>query len=81
MNLSSVVADFECAYAAYATATGIVSDELGDAQLSQVGWDYDRRTLTANSPITDDACAPIAQNPGSQQVPGVWAPLVIVSIA
>ena len=72
---NSVVADFECAYADFATASGIVSDELADAQLSQIGWDYDRRTLTANSPITDDTCAPISNNPGSQQVPGVWAPL------
>ena len=71
----SVVADFECAYAAYDVATGLVSDELADAQLSQAGWDYDRRTLTKFSPLTDDACAPISNNPGSQQSPGVWAPL------
>jgi starch-binding outer membrane protein, SusD/RagB family len=72
---NSVVADFECAYADYATATGIVSDELADAQLSAVGWDYDRRTMAATSPILDFTCAPLGNNPGSFQTPGVWAPL------
>jgi hypothetical protein len=65
----SVVADFECAYADYAAATGIVSDELGDAQLSQAVWDYDRRTLHNTSPLVDNTC------PNSTQGPGVWAPL------
>lgn len=72
---NSVVADFECAYADYATATGLVSDELADAALFQIGWDYDRRTLTSNSPIEDYACAAIGTNPGSAGVPGVWGPL------
>ncbi len=72
---NSVVADFECAYADYATATGLVSDELADAQLFALGWDYDRRTMAATSPILDYTCAPIGNNPGSQQNPGVWAPL------
>jgi len=72
---NSVVADFECAYADYATATGIVSDELADAQLFALGWDYDRRTMYASSPILDFTCAPLGNNPGSQQNPGVWAPL------
>ena len=65
----SVVADFECAYADYATATGIVSDELGDAQLSQAVWDYDRRTLSSASPLVDQTCTQ------STQGPGVWTPL------
>jgi starch-binding outer membrane protein, SusD/RagB family len=72
---NSVVADFQCAYADYATATGLVSDELQDAGLFQIGWDYDRRTLTANSPIEDYACSAIGTNPGSEDVPGVWGPL------
>jgi hypothetical protein len=72
---NGVVADFECAYADYATATGLVSDELADAQLFALGWDYDRRTMAATSPILDYTCAPIGNNPGSQQNPGVWAPL------
>jgi SusD family len=72
---NSVVADFECAYADYATATGIVSDELADAQLFALGWDYDRRTTAATSPLLDFTCAPLGNNPGSQQNPGVWAPL------
>jgi starch-binding outer membrane protein, SusD/RagB family len=72
---NSVVADFECAYADYATATGLVSDELANAQLEQIGWDYDRRTLASTNSIIDNACAPISNNPGSQQIPGVWLPL------
>jgi starch-binding outer membrane protein, SusD/RagB family len=72
---NSVVADFECAYADYATATGIVSDELADAQLSALGWDYDRRTVAASSPLLLDTCAPVGNNPGSVQSPGVWTPL------
>jgi hypothetical protein len=72
---NGVIADFECAYADYATASGIVSDEMGDAQLFALGWDYDRRTMTRSSPILDYACAPIGNNPGSQQNPGVWLPL------
>ncbi|HWZ57366.1 MAG TPA: RagB/SusD family nutrient uptake outer membrane protein [Gemmatimonadaceae bacterium] len=72
---NSVVADFECAYADYATATGIVSDELANAQLEAIGWDYDRRTLTSTNSNIDNACAPVSNNPGSQQIPGVWLPL------
>jgi hypothetical protein len=72
---NSVVADFECGYADYATATGIVSDELANAQLAQAGWDYDRRSLTSSNANIDNACAPISNNGGSQQIPGVWLPL------
>ena len=72
---NSVVADFECAYADYATATGVVSDEMADAQLFALGWDYDRRTMYAASPILNYTCAAIGNNPGSLQNPGVWAPL------
>ncbi|HZS58419.1 MAG TPA: RagB/SusD family nutrient uptake outer membrane protein [Gemmatimonadaceae bacterium] len=72
---NGVVGDFECAYADFATATGLVSDELTDVGLAQIGWDYDRRTVSSQSPIEDYACAAIGQNPGSETVPGVWAPL------
>jgi starch-binding outer membrane protein, SusD/RagB family len=65
----SAVADFECAYADFAVASGLVADELADAQLSQAVWDYDRRTLSANSPLVDQTCA------NSTQGPGVWVPL------
>lgn len=72
---ASVVGDFECAYADFATASGIVSDELADAQLFALGWDYDRRTMTSSSPILDYTCVLLGANPGSVQNPGVWQPL------
>ena len=43
--VTSAVSDYECALGQYIIATGLVGDELIDAQLSQVGWDYDRRTV------------------------------------
>jgi hypothetical protein len=68
--VNGAVADFECAYGAFVTVQGIMSDELADAQLGAAAWFYDRR----------DA----AQNPGSaygvntcssSQTPGVYRPL------
>jgi starch-binding outer membrane protein, SusD/RagB family len=41
----SSVSDFECALANYIVAGGLVGDELVDAQLSQAGWDHDRRSI------------------------------------
>lgn len=46
---NSAIAEFECALAEYIVATGLVSDELLDAQLSAAGWDYDRRTIKPSS--------------------------------
>src|SRR4051794_31457764 len=43
--VTSAIGDFECAFTQYIVATGLVGDELIDAQLSQAGWDYDRRTI------------------------------------
>ena len=69
--LNSAVGDYECALANYIVAAGLVADELGDAQLSQQGWDYDRRTtvpaLTAYASV---AC-------GAIQVPGVYTPVSV----
>src|SRR5207248_1801254 len=51
--------------------TGLTGDELIDAQLSQVGWDYDRRTIfSASTPYSISAC-------GVTQVPGLYTPLAV----
>ncbi len=69
--VTSAVSDYECALAQYIIATGLVGDELIDAQLSQVGWDYDRRTITAALPIyATSGCTSI-------QVPGYYTPISI----
>jgi len=38
-------AAFGCAYHAYITGTGLVTDEMEDDQLAAAGWDYDRRSV------------------------------------
>ena len=69
--VTSAISDYECALAQYIIATGLVGDELIDAQLSQVGWDYDRRTITAALPIyATSGCTSI-------QVPGYYTPISI----
>lgn len=69
--LNSAIGDYECALTNYIVAAGLVGDELGDAQLSQQGWDYDRRTinpaLVAYAGVT---C-------GAVQVPGVYTPVSV----
>jgi hypothetical protein len=69
--VTSAVGDFECAFTQYIVATGLVGDELIDAQLSQVGWDYDRRTIfPASGPYSLFAC-------GQTQVPALYTPLAV----
>ena len=69
--VTSTISDYECALAQYIVAAGLVGDELIDAQLSQVGWDYDRRTITPALPIyATNGCT-------STQVPGYYTPLSI----
>ncbi len=69
--LNSAIGDFECALANYIVAAGLVSDELGDAQLAQVGWDYDRRTIVpALTTYAGQAC-------GAVQVPSMYTPLSV----
>ena len=69
--VTSAISDYECALGQYIIATGLVGDELIDAQLSQVGWDYDRRTITAALPIyATSGCTSI-------QVPGYYTPISI----
>ena len=70
--VNSAIGDFECAFTQYIVATGLVGDELIDAQLSQVGWDYDRRTIFPSSgPYGLFACGT------STQVPGLYTPLSV----
>ena len=69
--VTSAVSDYECALGQYIIATGLVGDELIDAQLSQVGWDYDRRTITAALPTYATAACT------STQVPGYYTPISI----
>ena len=69
--VNSAIGDFECAFTQYIVATGLVGDELIDAQLAQVGWDYDRRTIFPSSgPYGLFAC-------GNTQVPGLYTPLSV----
>lgn len=69
--VTSTISDYECALASYIVAGGLVGDELIDAQLSQVGWDYDRRTIVpALTAYASNQC-------GSTQVPGYYTPISI----
>ena len=69
--VTSTVSDFECTLAQYIIATGLVGDELIDAQLSQAGWDYDRRTIVPAFPAYATAQC------GAVQVPGYYTPISI----
>lgn len=69
--VTSAIGDFECAFTQYIVATGLVGDELIDAQLSQAGWDYDRRTMfPASGPYSLGQC-------GVTQVPSLYTPLAV----
>ena len=69
--VNSAIGDFECALTQYIVATGLVGDELIDAQLAQAGWDYDRRTIfSASGPYSLFQC-------GQTQVPGLYTPLSV----
>jgi hypothetical protein len=69
--VNGAIGDFECAFAQYIVATGLVGDELQDAQLGQAGWDYDRRTIFPGSiPYSTTQC-------GANQSPGLYTPLSV----
>ena len=69
--VNSAIGDFECALSNYIVAQGLVGDELGDAQLSQVGWDYDRRTVVPSlTTYAGQAC-------GFTQVPSMYTPISV----
>lgn len=46
--VQSAVGNFECALTNYVVAGGLVGDELGNANLANSLWDFDRRTLFPN---------------------------------
>jgi len=69
--VNGVIGDFECAFTQYIVAAGLVGDELIDAQLSQAGWDYDRRTIFSGAvSYSTNQC-------GSTQAPGLYTPLSV----
>jgi hypothetical protein len=60
--VTSAVTDFECAYADYVVNTGLVSDEMNNASLAQVMWDFDRRQLQpSNAPLGTLKCEDSSQ--------------------
>ena len=73
--LTSAIGDYECALANYVVAAGLVGDELDDAQLAQVGWDYDRRTI--NPALTQYAGAVCPQTIADTQVPALYTPISV----
>ena len=68
--VNGAVADFECAFGAFALVQGIMSDELVDSQLGAAAWFYDRRDsgLNPGSAYGVNGCE-------SAQTPGVYRPL------
>lgn len=62
-------AGFGCAFQAYVTGMGLVSDELEDNQLAAAGWDWDRRSML---PIGGNYAT--AACDGTQQF-GLYTPL------
>lgn len=69
--VTSLISDYECALAAYIVTTAHIGDEFIDAQLSQAGWDYDRRTILPSfNTYSGIAC-------GAAQVTGLYTPLQV----
>jgi hypothetical protein len=68
--VNGAVADFECAFASYALATAIMSDEFSDAQLGAAAWPYDRRDMgtQTNGIYGTNGC-------DEEQNPGIYTPL------
>lgn len=69
--VNGAIGDFECALGNYIIAGGLVGDELIDAQLSQAGWDYDRRTIFPSSPPYGTFQC------GANQAPALYTPLSV----
>lgn len=55
--MTSVVADFDCAFGEYVAAAGMMGDELVDSQLAARMWDYDRRTVSRSTSQHSWNCA------------------------
>lgn len=62
--------DFECAFNEYIVGSGIFMDEMANAISFIANFDYDRRTITPDSPYGTGTC-------DSQQDPGVYTPLSV----
>ena len=73
--LNSAIGDYECALTNYVVAAGLVGDELDDAQLAQVGWDYDRRTILPS--LTYYATTPCPQTIDATGVPALYTPVSV----
>jgi hypothetical protein len=67
----SAIASFSCAQTQVNFYTGLIADELIDAQPALVGWDLDRRTVTSSSGTHTLPCST------SRQVPGLYTPLSV----
>lgn len=63
MLVNGVIADFECAYVRYAAGSALASDELANSSATAVGFDYDARRFTPDSPYAG-GCASTAASPG-----------------
>jgi hypothetical protein len=70
LMVNSAAGDFECAVGSYVLVEGIISDELGDAQLGAAAWPYDRRDANTQ-PGGSYGTAPCT----SSQTPGIYLPL------
>lgn len=70
LMVNSTVGDFECAFGSYVLVEGIISDELGDAQLGAAAWPYDRRDANTQpgGSYGTSSCT-------SNQTPGIYQPL------
>lgn len=73
LRVRSAVGDFECMLAHYIISTGRVADELGDAQLGEAGWDYDRRSI---DPVRGGPYATVDCDGGST-IQGYYVPLSV----
>lgn len=70
LMVNSAAGDFECAFGSYVLVEGIISDEIGDAQLGAAAWPYDRRDANTQ-PGGSYGTAPCT----SSQTPGIYLPL------
>ena len=68
--LNGALSDFDCALGAHIAASGILADELADAQLGAAGWPLDRRDLTPGDAYGLNGCA-------NNQTPGAYNGLAI----
>lgn len=62
--------DFECAYNEYIVGSGTFVDEMSNAISFIANFDYDRRSITPDSPYGTNTC-------NSQQQAGIYTPLSI----